>query len=251
MNAAERKALAGNNILALAMNPYPGRGFVVGLDETGEYLAQVYWIMGRKPNSRNRVFKSDETGRLYTEPADSSKVEDPSLIIYNAMREIRATSKRYIVSNGDQTDTVVDEMGFFGCPSLDLALRERQYEPDPPNFTPRITAMSELFRDGSNRLEISVLRKSLFGDGCDRYAYVLGAVPGFGYCVTTYTGDGDPLPSFSGDPMLMPLVGGIGVIAADYWEALDKDNRVSLAVKMIEISGGRSEIRIINKYAQV
>lgn len=251
MNANELKILAGNNILALAMNPYPGRGLVVGLDETGEYLAQVYWIMGRSPNSRNRVFKSGEDGRLYTEPADPSKVADLSLIIYNAMHEMRAESKRYVVSNGDQTNTVVDEMGFFGCTSLDLALRERQYEPDSPNFTPRITAMSELFDDGRHRLEISVLRKSLFGDGCDRYAYDLDVAPGFGYCVTTYTGDGDPLPSFSGDPILMPLVGGIEKIANDYWAALNEENRVSLAVKMIEIAGGRSEILIINKYAQV
>lgn len=251
MSVKELKTLAGSNILALATNPYPGRGIVVGVDESGGYMIQVYWISGRSPNSRNRVFCDDDSGRLFTMAADPSKVEDPSLIIYNAMREMRATSKRYVVSNGDQTDTVVDEMCFFGCPSLDLALRGRQYEPDKPNFTPRITAMSELFDDGRHRLEISVLRKSPFGDGCDRYAYDLGVVPGFGYCVTTYTGDGDPLPSFSGDPILMPLVGGIEKIANDYWAALNEENRVSLAVKSIHISSGHSSIHIINKYTQV
>lgn len=247
MNAEELKTLAGNNLLALATNPYPGRGIVAGIDRTGGYMVQVYWIMGRSPNSRNRVFDADDNGRLFTEAADPSKVDDPSLIIYNAMREM---GLNYVVSNGDQTDTVISSLvpSMF---SLDLALRGREYEPDKPNFTPRITAISSIVKKVRVALFMSVLRKSPFGKGCDRFTYELTPAPGFGYCITTYSGDGDPLPSFSGDPVLMPLVGGIEEIANDYWRVLNEENRVSLAVKSIQISSGNSSIHIINKYAKV
>jgi IMP cyclohydrolase len=245
MNATALMALAGNNILALAENPYPGRGIVAGLDESGLYMVQVYWIMGRKPNSRNRVFDADDNGRLFTEAADPSKVEDPSLIIYNAMRE---KGLNYVVSNGDQTDTVISSL-IPSTFSLDLALRGREYEPDKPNFTPRITAINSIAK-GRTELFMSLLRKSLFGEGCDRFTYELTPAPGFGYCITTYTGDGDPLPPFAGEPVLMPLVGGIKKIANDYWAALNEENRVSLAVKSIQISSGNSSIHIINKYAK-
>lgn len=239
--------LAKSNILDLAMNSYPGRGIVVGLNEAGTHTVQVYWIMGRSPNSRNRVFKSDSSGRLYTDPADASKMKDPSLIIYNAMRE---ADPYYVVSNGSQTDTVIKNLNHEPF-SLDLSLSEWQYEPDKPNYTPRITAVSRLFRDGRSGIIMSVLRKSPFGDRCDRFAYDLNSIPGFGFCITTYTGDGNPLPSFSGEPLLVPIVGGIEEVVNDYWEALDCDNRVSLAVKMIEIRTRKSEIRIMNKYEQV
>ncbi len=246
MNAEKLKTLAGNNLLALATNPYPGRGIVVGIDRTGGYMVQVYWIMGRKENSRNRVFGIGDNGRLFTEAADPSKVTDPSLIFYNAMREV---GLYYVVSNGDQTDTVISALG-PNTFSLDLALRGREYEPDLPNFTPRITAVSSIAK-GRTALFMSVLRKSPFGEGCDRFTYELTPAPGFGYCITTYSGDGDPLPSFSGDPVLMPLVGGIEEIANDYWVALNGENRISLAVKSIQISSGNSSIHIINKYAKV
>lgn len=246
MNLKELKALAGNNILALAMNPYPGPGIVAGLDQSGTYMVQVCWIMDRRENSPKCVFRSDERGRLHTEPTDPSKVADPSLIIYNAMREV---SLNYVVSNGNQTDTVISALGpnIF---SLDLALRGREYEPDNPNFTPRITAISSIAK-GRIALFMSVLRKSPFGEGCDRLTYDLTPAPGFGHYITTYSGDGDPPPSFSGDPVLMPFVGGIDEIANDYWNALNAENRVSLAVKSIQLSSGYSSIRIINKYAQV
>ena len=246
MNAEKLKTLAGNNLLELATNPYPGRGIVVGIDRTGGYMVQVYWIMGRKENSRNRVFGIGDNGRLFTEAADPSKVTDPSLIFYNAMREV---GLYYVVSNGDQTDTVISALG-PNTFSLDLALRGREYEPDLPNFTPRITAVSSIAK-GRTALFMSVLRKSPFGEGCDRFTYELTPAPGFGYCITTYSGDGDPLPSFSGDPVLMPLVGGIEEIANDYWVALNGENRISLAVKSIQISSGNSSIHIINKYAKV
>jgi IMP cyclohydrolase len=246
MNAKELKDSAGRNILELAMNPYPGRGIVAGLDQSGVYMVQVYWIMGRKPNSRNRVFKSDDKGRLYIEAADPSKVDDPSLIIYNAMLEY---GLYYVVSNGDQTDTVISALG-PNVFSLDLALRGREYEPDKPNFTPRITAISSIAK-GRIALFMSVLRRSPFGEGCDRCTYELSPVSGFGHCITTYSGDGDPLPSFLGDPVLMPFVGGIDEIANDYWNALNAENRVSLAVKSIQLSSGHSSIRIINKYSKI
>ncbi|HWP68632.1 MAG TPA: IMP cyclohydrolase [Rectinemataceae bacterium] len=242
----ELKTLAGNNILALAANPYPGRGIVAGLDESGRYMIQVYWIMGRSPNSRNRVFGADDNGRLFTEAADPSKVDDPSLIIYNAMLE---SGLYYVVSNGDQTDTVISALG-PNVFSLDLALRGREYEPDKPNFTPRITAISSIAK-GRIALFMSVLRRSPFREGCDRSTYELSPAPGFGYCIMTYAGDGFPLPPFLGDPVLMPLVGGIEEIANDYWAALNEENRVSLAVKSIQISSGHSSIHIINKYTQV
>lgn len=236
--------LASSNFLALSQNPYPGRGIVAGLDETFRYLIQVYWIMGRSENSRNRVFKADdETGRLYTEAADASKMKDPSLIIYNAMRE---EVPYYVVSNGDQTDTVIGKLN-HGPFSFDHALNGRQYEPDKPNFTQRITAVSKLSK-GRPFIAMSILRKSRFSDACDHFTYELDPGPGFGFCITTYSGDGSPLPSYSGDPLVMPLIGGMKEIAKIYWSALDESNRVSLAVKCIEIDNGRSDIHIINKY---
>lgn len=244
MNAKLMATLAQANFLALSQNSYPGRGIVAGLDETGEYMFQVYWIMGRSDNSRNRVFKADDlTGRLYTEAADPSKVKDPSLIIYNAMLE---AVPYYVVSNGDQTDTVINDLD-RGPFSLDLTLGSRQYEPDEPNFTQRITAVSKLAKGSGQLLMMSILRKSRFGERCDRLTYELESGPGFGFCITTYASDGDPLPPFCGDPLLMPLVGGMVDIAQTYWGALNEANRISLAVKRIEIGNGRSDIHIINK----
>ncbi len=239
--------LAKANFLALSRNPYPGRGIVVGLDETSEHLIQVYWIMGRSENSRNRVFKADDqTGRLYTEAADASKMKDPSLIIYNAMLEEWGY---YVVSNGDQTDTVVKWLGQPHGPfSLEPALMGRLYEPDEPNFTQRITAVSKIALGRSQLILMSILRKSQFSGRCDRLTYELDVNPGLGFCITTYSGDGNPLPPFRGDPLVMPLIGGMKDVAEAYWEALNPENRVSLAVKWIEKFNGRSDIHIINKY---
>lgn len=237
--------LAEVNFSALSRNPYPGRGIVAGLNETGEYLVQVYWIMGRSENSRNRIFKADaETGRLYTEAADAAKMKDPSLVIYNAMRE---RGPHFIVSNGDQTDTVAESRAPL---YLNVALQGRKYEPDAPNFTQRITATSSLSK-GRPHIQMSILRRSAFGDQCDHLFYEYIPHPGFGHCITTYAGDGDPLPELRGDPLLMPLAGGLKEVSESYWQALNEANRVSLAVKFIEIGNGRSDIHIINKYKQV
>lgn len=234
---------AQQNFFALRQNPYPGRGIVAGLDESGEYLVQVYWIMGRSENSRNRVFKFDDnTGRLYTEAAVASAMKDPSLVIYNAMRE---AGRHYVVSNGDQTDTVADYSR--GPLFLNRVLDGRRYEPDAPNFTQRITAVSSLAK-GHPFIQMSILRKSVFGDDCDQMLFEYRPRPGFGHCITTYAGDGDPLPPFRGDPLLMPLVCKSKDVAELYWAALDEVNRVSLAVKFIEVFNGRSDIYVINKY---
>lgn len=236
---------SANNMHALTANPYPGRGIVMGVDETGEYVVQVYWIMGRSENSRNRVF-SFEGGRVFTEAADPSKVKDPSLIIYNAMQESRDF---FVVSNGCQTDGAFQHPGAEG---LQYALRPYQYEPDSPNFTPRITGTCYFLHSVIPSFQLSILRKSRWGILCDRSLYTYEKIgDGFGFCLTTYSGDGDPLPPFIGDPVLMPLVGNIGDIATAYWDALNKQNRVSLAVKFVRISSMTSEIRVINKFSKL
>lgn len=238
--------LADANLASLARNPYPGRGIVVGLDETGENLVQVYWIMGRSENSRNRVFKTDEA-RLFTEAADPSKVQDPSLIIYNAMLKGMTPSSLGVVSNGNQTDDVAKL-----AHKLDLykVMQDWMYEPDKPNFTPRITAIS-MWLSGKAYAEMSIVRKSLWSNACDRHLYEINHLGrGFGHCITTYSGDGTPLPAFQGEPHLLPFVGDAGEIAARYWLALNESNRVSLAVKFIS-KNGTSHITVMNKYQKV
>lgn len=240
------KAEAKQNLIALSRNPYPGRGLVVGLNDSGTAVVHVYWIMGRSENSRNRVFGTNHRGRLYTEAADPRKMQDSSLIIYNAMRQ---ADNCFVVSNGKQTDDVMERW----IHSLDLtkALEGWKYEPDDPNFTPRITAVSWLPPRSQGFYQVSVLRRSRFGDGCDECLYTYeDRLPGFGHCVTTYMGDGNPLPSWSGEPRLMPLKGHIGQIARAYWAALNEKHRVSLAVKCIPLSSEISDMYIINKYEQ-
>jgi IMP cyclohydrolase len=242
-------ALAERNLIALQNNPYPGRGLIVGVDESGQYLVQLYWIMGGSENSQNRVF-SVYGGRVFTEAADPSKVQDPSLIIYHAMLEYECNGNgHYVVSNGDQTDTFFRE--HQRTINLQDALKSRTYEPDAPNFTPRITSAFHLFHQ-SYIAEILMLRKSLWGDTCDTLYYRYAKIEnGYGLCLTTYSGDGDPLPSFHGEPLLMPLPYDIGQILHIYWEALNQENRVSLAVKFISIETGKSQIRIVNKHTRV
>jgi len=239
------KEKAKLNLLALQDNRYPGRGIIVGMDESGQYLVQVYWIMGRSENSRNRIFVQEPGGILKTAPANPSKVKDPSLIIYTAMAETLTT---YAVSNGHQTLNALVSDGMSELPD------NWQYEPDAPNYTPRITALFDFNKKSNNVImsKISILKKSPFGNYRNSYSYDLAVnSPGLGYCVTTYNGDGDPLPSFSGDPYLLPLEGDIDNIAQTIWNSLDNENRISLAVKFINLNIRESEIRIINKYEAV
>ena len=246
-------ALAGRNLRGLKVNTYPGRGIVVGKDLSGENIVQVYWIMGRSFNSRNRVFCSDVSGRVWTEAADPAKVTDPSLIIYTAMRE---GGGLYVVSNGVQTDTAFEFMGGGQYDSFHKAMHLHQYEPDQPNFTPRISAACSL-RPGNITAEMAILKKSPWEDGCDRYFYSFPIVHnGIGLCLTTYDGQGDPLPAFSRRPYPLPFYEdpekdyGIADVADMYWQVLNEENRVSLAVKFINLESTRSQVKIINKFSK-
>ncbi len=234
-----------HNLEIFAANKYPGRGFVIGVDETGTYFDSVYFLTGRSPNSRNRVFVKDG-GTLRTAPADPSKVKDPSLIIYTAMREHGGI---YIVSNGDQTDSVYEalrkRLGYR------QALANRTYEPDAPNFTPRITGICSI---EPRCVVFNRISKAFDTDKSihQYFSYERTELPhGIGRCLTTYKNDGDPLPSFRGQPYPLPLWGNADYTLRRYWEALDRDNRVSIALKRIELSSGASHIEIINKYEQV
>lgn len=236
------KKLAEENLLRLKENPYPGRGIVVGIDESGKFLVQVYWIMGRSENSRNRLFVVDGCV-LRTSPADPAKVKDPSLIIYTAMDEC---GTKFSVSNGAQTS---DALLLGG---LQFALRDWKYEPDSPNFTPRITAVVDRKPLLGFVSEISMLKKSPISDVCESDLWVVELSSGFGYCITTYSGDGNPLPAFKGDPYKLPLLGDIEEIASTFWDTLNEENKISLAVKFIPIEADSdSFIKVINKYEAV
>jgi len=199
--------------------------------------------MGRSENSRNRVFDRSD-GYVWTKAADPTKLKDPSLIIYNAMLELNGL---FVVTNGDQTDTIIQSLRAGG--TFRQALATRQYEPDAPNFTPRISALTSV-RDGMPMLEMAVLKQSPISIACDRFFYVYDDLPpGYGRMITTYAGDGDPLPCFQGEPMLMPLSGGIEEIADTYWKALNEDNRVALAVKFIDVIDWTSETVLVNRHS--
>ncbi len=222
-------------------NPYPGRGIVVGRAADGFRL--IYWIMGRSPNSQNRRFVA-EGGSLRTEPVDLSKVEDPSLIIYDAMLELPGIQ---LVTNGDQTRTLFEALQAGGTFESALATRER--EPDAPNYTPRISAMLDVRGDDPS-LALSILKANPFDpEQTDRFTYrpALPA-PGYGVCLTTYEGDGSPLPSFEGEPRILPCEGSAESLLERYWDALDESNRVSLAVKSLTPGGETESLAISNRH---
>lgn len=238
------KKTANNNVEAyLKNNEYPGRGMVVGATPDGSRLVQVYWIMGRSPNSQNRVFVL-ENDIVRTAPFDPARVKDPSLIIYNALRH---RGDRFIVSNGDQTDTVYNALGSGG--SFESALATRTFEPDAPNYTPRVSGL--IIRQGADsRYTLNIL-KALYNDPAlpaHQTFYYRKFIPGFGHCFHTYRANGDPLPPFEGEPYLVPLPGAIDQIAEFYWSNLNPGTRVSLAVKTIDPASGAVEYKIVNKH---
>lgn len=251
MSLSDQIEIAQANLRTLSLNPYPGRGIVIGLNPSGKFIIMIYWIMGRSDNSRNRLFEYDETGRLFTVAADASKMKDPSLVIYNAMIEQRGL---YVVSNGDQTDSVVQEDLARSGLRLSEMIRHREYEPDKPNNTIRITGLVNKrltdWADSKPRAELLILQKSLWSDACERRSYDLELAPGVGWCITTYAGDGEPLPSFRGDPYLLPI-NDIEKTLSAYWDNLNADNRVALAVKAINAQTGKSMILIKNRYTKV
>jgi IMP cyclohydrolase len=239
-----RAAQAEQYFNGLKQNAYPGRGIVIGLTEDGTKLVQVYWIMGRSENSRNRVFIAEPNGFLRTEAKDPAKLMDPSLIIYYPVRHINSA---HIVTNGDQTDTIYETLPKHGG-TFESALATRTYEPDAPNFTPRISGIVDL-NDKQFAYKLSILKSA--GNTEDQtlrhtYSYEK-ALPGFGHCIHTYAQDGNPLPSFQGEPALVPLKGDASQIADAYWNVLNEENRISLLVKTIRLDDGASELLVINK----
>ena len=221
-------------------NEYAGRGIVIGTSPDRKNAVCAYFIMGRSENSRNRVFvKTGET--LKTEPFDISKVSDPSLIIYNAVRK---TENSLIVTNGDQTDTVYNLMS--EGKSFKEALETREFEPDAPNFTPRISGIL-YFENGFN-YEMSILKSiDENGSDCCRYTYSYPSVAGLGHFIHTYNCNGDPLPTFTGEPRRVNIKDDIEEFAGEIWESLNADNKISLYVRYTDIETGKYTDKIINK----
>ena len=227
----------------LQNNAYPGRGIVIGKSADGKYAVTAYFIMGRSENSRNRIFVED-SGGIRTQAFDPTRLRDPSLIIYAPVRVYGAWT---IVTNGDQTDTVYD--GLAAGKSFEEALAAREFEPDAPNYTPRISGVME-FADGGFSYKMSVL-KSADGDPscCCRYTFSYDKpLAGEGRFIHTYQGDGDPLPGFEGEPERVGIGDeDIDSFAKGLWESLNEENKVSLFVRYMEIETGKAESRIINK----
>ncbi|MDY5808044.1 MAG: IMP cyclohydrolase [Lachnospira sp.] len=221
---------------------YPGRGIVIGRSEDGTKAVTAYFIMGRSENSRNRVFVEDGEG-IRTQAFDPSKLSDPSLIIY---APVRVLGDKTIVTNGDQTDTVYDLMK--QGKTFEESLRTREFEPDGPNYTPRISGLMTV-SSGKYEYAMSIL-KSHNGnpDQCDRYTFSYDApVAGEGHFIHTYMKDGNPLPSFEGEPTWVKISGNIDEFTDMIWNNLNQDNKVSLFVRYIDIATGEYETRIINK----
>ncbi len=227
----------------LASNPYPGRGIIAGESPDGRYAAAAYFIMGRSENSRNRVF-TERDAAVFTEPFDASLVADPSLILYAAVRRV---GDRLIVTNGDQTDTIASVLGPGG--SFEGALRTRRFEPDAPNFTPRISALLDFSVNFSYKMSILKCADRA-GSVCDRFFYEYTPVPGRGHFIHTYQGDGNPLPPFSGDPEAVAIPGSLDEFTADIWENLNADNKISLYTVYRDLGTGEETHRIVNKHEE-
>lgn len=222
-------------------NSYVGRGIVIGKSSDGKKAATAYFIMGRSANSRNRVF-TVKNGEVFTEPFDASKVEDPSLIIYAAIRKFENT---LIVTNGDQTDTVYD--GIVTGKSFSESLESREFEPDAPNFTPRISGMLT-FGENDFKYEMSIL-KSLDENGsdCARYTFSYPSKAGLGHFIHTYVTDGNPIPTFQGEPERVAIPDSIDEFADEIWNYLDENNKISLYVRYTDLTDGSYEEKLINK----
>lgn len=226
----------------LQSNSYPGRGIIIGRSADGTKAVTAYFIMGRSENSRNRVFVEDGEG-IRTQAFDPSKLTDPSLIIY---APVRVLGNKTIVTNGDQTDTVYE--GMDKQLTFEQSLRSRTFEPDGPNYTPRISGIMHI-ENGTYNYAMSIL-KSNNGDpsSCNRYTFAYeNPKAGEAHFIHTYMGDGNPLPSFEGEPVPVAIEGDIDAFTSFVWENLNEDNKVSLFVRYIDIATGAYESRIVNK----
>ena len=224
---------------------YPGRGIVLGMAPSGQRAAIAYFIMGRSANSRNRVFAETEDG-IETRAAAPSKLEDPSLIIY---RPVRTLGDDHIVTNGDQTDTVYAALETGG--TFAGALRTRTFEPDAPNWTPRISGVMNVGEEGP-AYKLSILKSgSPEGAVCLRQFFEYQPLAGVGHFIHTYQGDGEPLPSFSGEPVAVAVPESAEEFAENLWNALNWDNKVSLFVRYIDLTSQETEDIIMNKYEEV
>ena len=226
----------------LKNNAYPGRGIVIGKTPDGKQAVTAYFIMGRSSNSRNRVFVEEGEG-IRTQAFDPSKLEDPSLIIY---APVRVLGNKTIVTNGDQTDTIYE--GMDKQLTFEQSLRSREFEPDGPNYTPRISGILHIENGGYN-FAMSILKSNNGNpDSCNRYTFAYqNPVAGEAHFIHTYMGDGNPLPSFEGEPKLVGLEGDIDTFTSLVWENLNEENKVSLFVRYIDIETGKYETRIVNK----
>lgn len=226
----------------LKENAYPGRGIVIGRSADGKKAVTAYFIMGRSVNSRNRIFVTEGEG-IRTQAFDPSKLEDPSLIIY---APVRVLDQNTIVTNGDQTDTVYD--GMKKGLTFEQSLRSREFEPDGPNYTPRISGVMHV-ENGQYDYSMSILKSNNGNpDGCNRYTYSYeNPAAGEGRFIHTYMHDGNPLPSFEGEPKMVEIKGDIEEFTQQVWSSLNEDNKVSLFVRFIDIETGNYETRIINK----
>ena len=228
---------------AVRGNSYVGRGIVIGKTADAKRLAVAYFIMGRSANSRNRVFTKRD-GAIFTEPFDASKVEDPSLIIYAALRTL---DNKLIVTNGDQTDTIYD--GVSRGLSFADSLKCREFEPDAPNLTPRISGMIT-FANGDFTYEMSILKSAdEKGSACNRYTFEYAPINGLGHFIHTYNCDGNPIPTFTGEPERVAMVNDIDEYTNILWSNLNEKNKISLYVRYIDLKTGKVDNRMINKNA--
>ena len=223
-------------------NSYPGRGIIIGRSADGTKAVTAYFIMGRSENSRNRVFVEDGEG-IRTQAFDESKLTDPSLIIY---APVRVLGNKTIVTNGDQTDTIYE--GMDKQMTFEQSLRSREFEPDGPNYTPRISGVMHV-ENGKYSYAMSILKSNNGNpESCNRYTFAYeNAAAGEGHFIHTYMHDGNPLPSFEGEPKLIAIPDDMEAFANTLWSSLNEDNKVSLFVRYIDIATGKYESKIINK----
>ena len=248
-------------------NSYVGRGIVIGMSKDAKKAVSAYFIMGRSVNSRNRVFDKTEDG-IIIHAFEPEKLSDPSLVIYSP---VRRTGKHLIVTNGDQTDTIFDyveaadrlyggcckgagspeealKFGVRPCQAFDLALATREFEPDGPNWTPRISGMLTFFKNNSFKYKMSILKSAdAEGTACNRYSFDYLPLAGLGHFIHTYNCDGNPIPTFTGEPERVEIPDDIDAFTNEIWDSLDAENKVSLYVTYTDLENGKEETRIINK----